>query len=52
MPGRNIRYEPSCDLAAEALGGYEAIDEALFVYLEALDRNPSAFRRSIPIGEA
>jgi hypothetical protein len=43
MSGRNIRFDPECDAAARLLGGYEAIDESLFIYLEALDRNPEAF---------
>jgi len=43
MPPRNIRFDPGCDVAAEALGGYRAIDESLYIHLEALERNPEAF---------
>jgi len=43
MSNRNIRYDPECDTAAELLGGYEAIDESLDAYLDALDREPRGF---------
>jgi hypothetical protein len=43
MTGRNIRYDEECDSAAEALGGYKAIDESLYAYLDALERNPAEF---------
>jgi hypothetical protein len=42
---RNVRWERTCDLAVESLGGYEAIDEALFIYLDALERDPTKFPR-------
>jgi len=42
MNGRSIRWDRACDLAAESLGGYEAIDESIFVYLEALHGDPFA----------
>ena len=44
-PARAIRFEPSCDRAAEALGGYAAMDEALFFWLEPLAIAPEAFPR-------
>jgi hypothetical protein len=43
MSGRNIRYDPECDKAAELLGGYQAIDGALDVYWDALIREPKGF---------
>lgn len=43
MAGRAIIFDKSCDEAAELLGGYEAIDESLFIYLEALHRKPEEF---------
>ncbi len=43
MPTRNVRYDPSCEAAADTLGGYEAIDEGLLIHLEALQRNPEGF---------
>jgi hypothetical protein len=43
MALHSVRWELSCELAAEALGGYEEIDKAIFIYLEALERNPYAF---------
>ncbi len=48
MSSRNIRFDPECDRAAEALGGYEAIDDSLNAHLDALDRAPEGF----PIVEA
>jgi hypothetical protein len=43
MAGRAIRFDQECDKAAEALGGYEAIDDSLNAYLDALDREPAGF---------
>ena len=43
MAGRAVRWDPSCDEAASQLGGYEQIDESLFIFLEALVRNPEEF---------
>jgi hypothetical protein len=47
MTTRAVRYDTECDKAAESLGGYEAIDDTLYVYLEALHREPKGF----PIAE-
>jgi hypothetical protein len=43
MAGRAIRFDPECDKAAELLGGYATIDDALDVYLEPLYRKPDGF---------
>lgn len=40
---RAVRFDPACDEAAEQLGGYESIDRALLIHVEALERNPKAF---------
>ncbi len=43
MASRSVRFDPACNAAAEALGGYEAIDESLYIHLEALHREPEGF---------
>jgi hypothetical protein len=43
MAGRNIRFDPACEAAADNLGGYRALDECLDAYWDALDRNPRGF---------
>ena len=45
MASRNVRFDPNCDEAARALGGYEAIDDSLLSYLDALHREPAGFAR-------
>ena len=42
---RSILYAPSCDLAAEALGGYVRIDASLDAVMQGLMVNPYAFPR-------
>ena len=46
MSSRNIRFDPECDKAADKLGGYEAIDDSLNAYLDALDREPAGFAKT------
>lgn len=44
MPGRRIMFSKQCDEAAERIGGYQAIDEALTVGIyNSLARNPYGF---------
>jgi hypothetical protein len=43
MARRKVTFEKECDAAAEALGGYEKIDQMLFGFLEALERDPRGF---------
>lgn len=45
MASRAIRFEHSCDAAAERVGGYELIDESLDRFWEAIARNPYGFPR-------
>jgi hypothetical protein len=40
---RQLRFEKSFDEAVEALGGYQAIDEALESVIDGLLRNPQGF---------
>ena len=51
MATRAIRYDPECDSAAEALGGYEAIDETLDVYWEPYLETQRDLRSSSVHGE-
>ena len=43
--GRRIVWSHDCDAAAERLGGYRRIDDALIPVLDALQRNPYGTRR-------
>jgi hypothetical protein len=43
MAGRSIRFDNDCELAAEKLGGYEAIDDSLYAYYGALQLEPHGF---------
>jgi hypothetical protein len=43
VPDRKIRWDAECDKAAEALGGYEVIDESLDTYFDALCHDPTGF---------
>jgi hypothetical protein len=38
--GRTIVWSHNCDAAAEQLGGYRRIDDALISIIDALERNP------------
>ena len=40
-----IIFAPSCDIAAEALGGYERIDRALDPVIEGLSVNPYRYEK-------
>jgi hypothetical protein len=41
--GREIVFSGDCDLAADKLGGYEVIDDALIPIFDALSHNPLGF---------
>jgi len=43
MPARKIIFSKECDVAAEALGGYQVIDPSLEAAWDALMRNPYEF---------
>jgi hypothetical protein len=43
-PNRRIIFDHTFDLCAEALGGHKIVDEALAPVIEALHRNPFAFK--------
>jgi hypothetical protein len=43
--GRSIVWSHNCDAAAEQLGGYGRIDDALIPVIDALQRNPYGTRR-------
>lgn len=43
--GREIVFSRECDVAAEKIGGYQRIDETLVPIFDALDRDPTGFRR-------
>jgi hypothetical protein len=43
MPRRKVTFDKQCDADAEILGGYQRIDETLFGFLEALERDPRGF---------
>jgi hypothetical protein len=41
MPYHTVRFDRACDEAVKHLGGYEAVDEAIFAYFDALERKPT-----------
>lgn len=43
MPARSIMFDPDCDKAAEALGGYARIDISLEAVWDGLQREPRGF---------
>jgi len=45
MPGRRIIFDPDCDIAATALGGYQRIGRSLDGYWDSLLLAPRDFPR-------
>jgi len=43
MPGRRIIFDPDCDIAATALGGYQRIGRSLDGYWDSLLLAPREF---------
>ena len=43
--GREIVFSSNCDAAAELLGGYNRIDDALIPIFDALHHNPEGFEK-------